>query len=172
MKKILSIVIMGASIMYAATLEVVEHGMVDSAEQASVKVMDANTEEESAVEHKEVKVKDGGVEYSKQVEVIKKSTSKTSVQTTSEQSTEEVPLDKLNSKVGVILAFKNNTVDIKEFEARFELKLKEKLVIGYYIFENVSSLTDVLLVSKILASDMNNKIETIRPNWPLEAVPN
>jgi len=173
MKKVLSIVIIGVSMIGAATLEIVESGIVDSSELVSVKAMDENIEEKLSIEYKEVKVKDGGVEYTEKVEVIKKSPStKTSVQVNSKKFKEDVPLDKLNSKIGVILEFKNSMIDIKTLEERFGLKLKEKLEIGYYIFENVSSLTDVLLVSKILASDMNNEIETIRPNWPLEVVPN
>lgn len=168
MKKILILVIMGASIVSAATLEVVESGVVDSATLSSVREMDTNTEE-STVEYKDVKVKDAGTEYTIQVEIKKDDPSKN---VTKKDEAEDTPLDKLHSKVGVILKFKNKNVDIVAFSEKFGLKLKERLVIGYYIFENTSNLTDILLVENILLSDMSTSIDTIRPNWPLGVIPN
>jgi len=66
---------------------------------------------------------------------------------------------------GIIVAFKKgSTVDVKAFESKYNLKLKKKLVAGYYIFNNFSTLTDIKLVNKI-ANESKDIIKTIRPNW-------
>lgn len=69
-----------------------------------------------------------------------------------------------DTKDGVIVVFKNPaTVSISEFETKYGLKLKSKLVIGYYIFENISSMNDVSIVSDIIANE--NSVKTVKPNW-------
>jgi len=72
---------------------------------------------------------------------------------------------KNTNQPGIIIAFKKNiNVDIKEFESKYNLKLKKRLVAGYYIFNNFSTLADVKLINKI-TKESRNIIKTIRPNW-------
>ena len=71
------------------------------------------------------------------------------------------------STSGITIAFKKGTkINIKEFEKKYNLTLKKKLVIGYYIFQNRSSLTDIKLILKI-AQENRKIIKTVRPNWGL-----
>ena len=74
---------------------------------------------------------------------------------------------KLNSKDGFLIVFVDDR-DIKAFEIRFNVKLKEKLQIGYYIFENHSKFSDIELMNTILASSEGKNIETIKPNWKMQ----
>jgi len=70
-----------------------------------------------------------------------------------------------NNSPGIIIAFKKGVkINIKEFETKYNLSLKKKLVIGYYIFLNRSTLPDVKLISNI-AKENRDIIKTIRPNW-------
>ena len=67
-------------------------------------------------------------------------------------------------KEGVIISFADSTIlSISEFETKYGLKLKEKLVIGYYIFENVSDRSDAEIISKIIENESN--VKTVKPNW-------
>ncbi|SFV51060.1 hypothetical protein MNB_SV-12-1127 [hydrothermal vent metagenome] len=75
--------------------------------------------------------------------------------------------DKLNSKKGLIIAFKDKNVDIAPLEALFNISLKEKLQSGFYIFKNLSGLSDVALIEAILKSDSQDMIKTLRPNWEM-----
>jgi len=64
---------------------------------------------------------------------------------------------------GIIVAFKNpSTVSISEFESRYSLKLKSKLKIGYYIFNNHSGRGDMEIISEIIAS--SKEVKTVKPN--------
>ena len=82
----------------------------------------------------------------------------------------EIPTDKSqgiakksSTKAGIIVAFKNpSTVSIPEFESRYSLKLKSKLKIGYYIFINQSSSSDMEIVSEIIAN--SKEVKTVKPN--------
>jgi len=70
-------------------------------------------------------------------------------------------------KEGVIIKFiDDKKTDIKSLEETYGLKLKEKLVIGYYIFDNVSQKSDSDLVSSIISNETN--IKTIKPNWKMQ----
>jgi len=72
--------------------------------------------------------------------------------------------NQLNSKEGIIVSFKNpSQITISEFETKYELKLKTKLVIGYYIFQNISKYSDVQIVGNIIENETN--IQTVKPNW-------
>jgi len=75
---------------------------------------------------------------------------------------------KLNSKDGFVIAFMDEKIDIEAFEKHFDIKLKEKLQIGYYIFENHSEFSDIKLMRTILSSDEGKNIETIKPNWKMQ----
>jgi hypothetical protein len=69
-------------------------------------------------------------------------------------------------KYGLIIKFTDiENLDIEDFEAKYDLKFKEKLSIGYYIFENLSSLSDLDLIEKIIESEKN--LYTIKQNQPL-----
>jgi len=67
------------------------------------------------------------------------------------------------SKNGIMIAFKDkNLVSISEFEARYGLKYKNKLSIGYYIFDNISSNSDDNIIVSIIKNEKN--ILTVKPN--------
>ena len=72
---------------------------------------------------------------------------------------------------GIVVAFKKDAnVNIAQFAKKYNLKLKKKLIIGYYIFANKSSLPDVKLIYKI-SQESKNIIKTVRPNWGLNNKP-
>jgi len=75
---------------------------------------------------------------------------------------------KLNSKDSLLITFIDKNTDIEAFEKRFNLKLQNKLQIGYYIFKNSSKFSDIVLMNSILASKEGANIETIKPNWKME----
>ena len=75
-----------------------------------------------------------------------------------------------SSKDGVIVEFNDNSVvDIAAFAAKYNLEFKKKLVIGYYIFLNKSSKTDLEIVDDIMKNESN--IKTLKPNWKLNVSP-
>ena len=76
--------------------------------------------------------------------------------------------NKLNSKDGLLINFIDKNTNIEAFELSFNVKLKEKLQIGYYIFENNSASSDMVLMNTILASNEGENIETIKPNWKMQ----
>ena len=52
---------------------------------------------------------------------------------------------------GIVIQFTDpETVDIETFEEKYRLKLKSKMVIGYYIFQNRSKLSDIALIENCL----------------------
>ena len=72
---------------------------------------------------------------------------------------------------GIIVAFKKDSkVNVAQFAKKYNLKLKKKLIIGYYIFANKSSLPDVKLIYKIF-QESKDIIKTVRPNWGLNNKP-
>lgn len=72
----------------------------------------------------------------------------------------------ISSNSGVVVVYKNpSVVVINEFESKYDIKLKTKMAIGYYIFENHSSKSDIAIVSEIIANEKN--IKTVKPNWKL-----
>lgn len=78
-------------------------------------------------------------------------------------------VENTDNRQGLILSFKDiSEVSIAEFEAKYDLKLKTKLVIGYYIFENKSSKSDVEIVGKIIENEAN--IKTVKPNWKMQNI--
>jgi len=65
---------------------------------------------------------------------------------------------------GIVIQFADpETVNIEAFEEKYQLKLVSKMVIGYYIFENRSKLSDIALIEKILKEESG--IKTLKPNW-------
>ena len=69
-----------------------------------------------------------------------------------------------NTKDGVIVVFKDSTlVSIGELETKYGLRLKNKLVIGYHIFDNQSSISDSDIVKNIIENE--NNVKTVKPNW-------
>ena len=76
--------------------------------------------------------------------------------------------DNLKIKKGLIISFTSKNIDIESFATEFNLKLKERLKIGYYIFKNSSKLSDTSLINSILKWDRKSQIiKTIRPNWKM-----
>lgn len=70
----------------------------------------------------------------------------------------------IEAQEGIVIQFADpETVDIEAFEAKYQLKLVSKMVIGYYIFENRSKLSDITLIEKILKEETG--IKTLKPNW-------
>ena len=70
----------------------------------------------------------------------------------------------LSSKDGIIICFKDTVLpSIGEWEVKYGLKLKKKLLTGYYIFKNISEYSDVEIVSEIIENETN--VKTVKPNW-------
>ena len=70
----------------------------------------------------------------------------------------------LSSKDGIIIRFKDTvSPSLSELEEKYGLKLKKKLITGYYIFQNVSEYSDVQVVGEIIKNEIN--IKTVKPNW-------
>ena len=70
----------------------------------------------------------------------------------------------LSSKDGIIICFKDTvSPSLNELEARYGLKLKKKLITGYYVFRNVSKYSDVEIVGEIIKNETT--IKTVKPNW-------
>ncbi len=66
---------------------------------------------------------------------------------------------------GFIVAFKKGVkVDIDNFAKKYNLKLKKKLIAGYYIFVNKSTLPDVKVMYNIMQEN-RDILKTVRPNW-------
>lgn len=71
---------------------------------------------------------------------------------------------KVARKEGVIVSFyTTEELSISEFETKYGLKFKEKLQIGYYIFDNVSDKIDTQIISEIITNETN--VKTVKPNW-------
>lgn len=71
---------------------------------------------------------------------------------------------KVAQKKGVIVSFyTTEELSISEFETAYGLKFKEKLQIGYYIFDNVSDKSDTQIISEIITNETN--VKTVKPNW-------
>ena len=74
------------------------------------------------------------------------------------------------SQEGIIVSFKKpSQISISEFEIKYGLKLKTKLVIGYYIFQNISKDSDVQIVRNIIENETN--VKTVKPNWKMKNTP-
>lgn len=70
------------------------------------------------------------------------------------------------SKDGIIVKFKDaSKVSVTAFEAKYNVKLKQKLASGYYIFENSSKLSDLQIVQEVIKNEIN--VLTVRPNWQM-----
>ncbi len=68
------------------------------------------------------------------------------------------------SKNGVIVTFKNpSKTDISKFESTYGLKLKEKLLTCYHVFENISGSSDIQVIDSIIRNEKN--VKTVKPNW-------
>ncbi len=77
---------------------------------------------------------------------------------------------RLSSKDGIIISFKDPIrISISGFEAKYGLKFKKKLLIGYYIFQNISEYSDVKIVEKIIKNEPN--VKTVKPNWKKKNIP-
>ncbi len=105
-------------------------------------------------EYKKIIVLDKGV---KRVITVSKTDEQSSIMST--------PIKKNTlSKKGVIIAFKEGIkVDVEKLEIKYGLKFKKKLIIGYYIFYNVSNNSDEEIVLNIIDNEKN--IKTVKPNW-------
>ncbi len=74
------------------------------------------------------------------------------------------------SQDGIIVSFKDSSlISVNEFEAKYGLKLKTKLVIGYYIFQNISKESDIQIVKNIINNEVN--VKTVKPNWKMKNTP-
>ena len=78
--------------------------------------------------------------------------------------------EQATSKDGVVLKFKDSSqASVSAFEAKYNVKLKHQLTSGYYIFENISKLTDVQIVEEIIKNETN--AVTVKPNWKMTNKP-
>ena len=76
----------------------------------------------------------------------------------------------VEQKKGLLIRFtKSENLDIKDFEEKYALKLKEKMKIGYYIFQNKSKESDLVLMQRILKNETN--IDSMKPNWKMKNSP-
>jgi len=108
-------------------------------------------------EYKEITILDNGVKRKRHI-YQPEMASKMDAQSTDNNTT------KSSSKRGIIVAFKNpQKVDLERFAATYGLKLKKKLITGYYIFENVSDQDDEVILAKILKEEKG--LKTLKPNW-------
>jgi len=156
MRRILILSIFATSLNASGSLEVLSIENIETSQVESS--MSIESDESKKIEYKEIKIKDNGVE---QVILIELKDANNSIGIDSEAN------NKLYSKDGVIIDFTNLSISIDEFEEKFHLKLKEKLQIGYYIFENKSDYSDIVLIETILNSDSKESIKTIRANWEM-----
>jgi hypothetical protein len=165
MKYFIKTVVLTSTLLSAHTLTVVDDGEIEKSDKILNAPILKNSTQLDKKEYQDVTIKDAGVVYSMRVKKPKKENmihaSKASIKSTT---------NKLNSKVGLIIDFTDTDIDMQTFIIRFNLQLKTKMAIGYYIFNNHSNLTDILLIEKILQSDMKDKIKTIRPNWLMDVV--
>lgn len=75
-----------------------------------------------------------------------------------------------NIKKGIIIGFKeNSSVSLDAFEEKYGLKLKKKMRIGYYLFENVSEANDMEIITRIIAEE--DSVKTVKPNWKKQNIP-
>lgn len=137
-----------SSIVYAGTLEVISVENIEKKDSHKVLVQQKQLKTEA---YEKIQIKERGKIRTLKIQM---SNSK-----------------KLTSKDGLILKFSTNAVAIEAFEKEFNLEFIKKLQIGYYIFENQSTLSDLKLIDKILESDSASSIQTIRPNWKMEVKP-
>ncbi len=76
---------------------------------------------------------------------------------------------RITSKDGVIVNFIDSSyLSVDEFAKKYGLKFKQRLMIGYYIFDNVSQLSDLQIVEKIITNETN--VETVKPNWKMKKI--
>ena len=65
-----------------------------------------------------------------------------------------ISIDNSRSNNGFIIDFKKGA-DIDKFALKYHLKLKKKMQIGLYIFNNNSNKSDLVLLQDILKNDKN-----------------
>jgi hypothetical protein len=71
---------------------------------------------------------------------------------------------------GIIIAFKKAShVDIKTLEEKYGLKLKKRLLTGYYIFNNLSDKSDDKVTQNIIQNEKG--LKTVKPNWEKQNIP-
>jgi hypothetical protein len=88
----------------------------------------------------------------------------------SSQISAKSTVSQLQTQEGVVVQFKDNSlISIQEFEATYDLRLRTTLLETYYVFDNLSKLSDVQLVGKIIAGETN--LLTVKPNWKLQNSP-
>lgn len=104
---------------------------------------------------------------SQQIIILDKGVKRTmNIQTEGTAKNKAYSTNQLTVKKGILVSFKNITnVSIDDFEKKYGLKLKEKMIIGYYIFDNNSNYSDVEIIEKIIADEVN--IKSVKPNWKM-----
>jgi len=71
---------------------------------------------------------------------------------------------KTKHQKGLLVRFsKGAEVNIEDFEKKYDLKLKQKMQIGYYIFKNKSKESDLTVMNRIIENEKD--IDSIKPNW-------
>ena len=106
------------------------------------------------VETEEVTVLDKGVKRT--IHIPKVNTTKNAVYSAKQ----------LSANNGILVSFKKVDANtISDFETKYQVKLKTKMAIGYYIFENVSKDSDVALIADVMKDTSN--IQSLKPNWKM-----
>jgi len=167
MKKLLWICVLGSVLVYGNKMKVISEGKVKAEDLIQTKQNIAIQSEENLKEYQKVIIKDGGVVREINIEIKDESFNSL------KDNKKKDELDKLNSHVGLLIKFKNKSVDIDIFSSKFGLKLKADMKeIGYYVFENKSAVADIQIVNDILQSNIANSVMTVKPNWPMDIVLN
>lgn len=100
-----------------------------------------------------ITILDNGVK--RQVKVLKTELQKSKARTSKREALED--------KMSIIVSFKDTqNLSLDDFERKYNLELKTKLLIGYHIFYILSSKSDVELTQEIIQNETN--IKTVKPN--------
>jgi hypothetical protein len=108
--------------------------------------------------YREITILDNGVQRKKYVRLPEIRNSKLSMSSVENNTSKNI------SKRGIVVVFKKGKkADLEHFASTYGLKLKKKLVTGYYIFENISDEDDTVILARILKEEKG--IVTLKPNW-------
>jgi len=92
------------------------------------------------------------------------------IEMTESAKTSSTGTKQVSSKKGIIIRFKKpSEIKIKEFEAKHGLKLEKKLMSGTYIFNNLSTESDIDTVRSIIKNE--STVKTVKPNWEKRNLP-
>lgn len=169
MKYLITTFILAHYILNASPLKVLSKGEIDLSNYPS-SINNPATEDINSKKYKKITIKSEGKAKSILVEIPSSihDSNMQKVLPYREHNTSTPPISTLmHAKLGFMIQFKEKPHNLQAFAKKYHLKFKHKMAIGYYIFDNISNNPDTTILADILASEENNKIFTIKPNWPL-----